>query len=936
MRTTTAALLIVFCCLVPLTHAQEGQSLFERARYFEEVEGNYPKAIELYGRVANGDGAVLPDDSTRAWLRLGLCESRLGRLEVARQAFERAAKGDGPAAERARQVLAGGVDEERRSRNLVTHLLDLFVGRSDGWQDAGQSLVVLGDIAVPQIIERLEHEENEFDAAVDMAVLLIEIGTDRVVDYVEKVFTGEDAYAKRLLVSGILGGEYGTAQVPATATRLATALLPGLPIVPAIRRGTYAAALLAALPVDVCVGLLDGYGVEVRDPVLRELNRRGEFGSEASLRRIAAVALRAVEEDQSEAGWTLIKSAPFHQRSRGTLVTALKGRLLERPHGLFTPNVNSWLDVNNVSHSQLEDVDLGIDIASSVRLTPSELLELAEHWREAITSESRLWTRLSMATLIREHVAVWGGEAEPTLCRLVDFGLEIRAIDQWLEAHCADGPRLALVLFPHLEDVEARRCAWNCVRGALDADLLQHVAAAIRAEVPHASELVGFLAEMNRPDCWAVLDQLGESSMSAADSIALRVDEPSLLPSELLRRWIVSPAISDDARERLLWLAGVRGVRLDDRIGRVLELGIARYLRLVERGEGHAPRSTRFQWVPWLLGYVPIESRALAPSFDHPSYTPHAYDEAEVVKLLEATYLCGPPAEKIWTDLEPFVSRERSQVPIDFALRIPSLLDHAPSATVRDLSVKLYLDSAIAADAKRRTVGEWLAAGNLELLRAAVRTALPGVLDPDLLRRLLDCGDSAIVEDTLRQVAQLGDERARDWIAPFLRSPETSTRIAAVRALTALGFGSALDTLLDLLARDPDESIRQSVAQSLAERPEPASEAALVESLRDPSLPVRQAAKAALDALAVYHEYLARSRDRSSDGPRREEALQKLIAKATGQGAIPNRVAAIRALIAFPEPELTSVLIDLLEDRNPSIQTAAQATLDELLAVLAR
>ena len=178
-------------------------------------------------------------------------------------------------------------------------------------------------------------------------------------------------------------------------------------------------------------------------------------------------------------------------------------------------------------------------------------------------------------------------------------------------------------------------------------------------------------------------------------------------------------------------------------------------------------------------------------------------------------------------------------------------------------------------------------------------------------------GMAAALEDPIPEVRRYALEKLNnnegdyvDWrtfpsskVVPFLRDPDSRTRVAAVSALGAIQAKEQAGELVKLL-KNPDSEIRQAAITALGAMQAKEQAGELVKLLKNPDSEIRQAAITALGAMQA-----------------KEQAgeLVKLL-----QNSDSNiRRAAITALGAIQAKEQAGELVKFLRDSDPEIREAA-------------
>lgn len=182
----------------------------------------------------------------------------------------------------------------------------------------------------------------------------------------------------------------------------------------------------------------------------------------------------------------------------------------------------------------------------------------------------------------------------------------------------------------------------------------------------------------------------------------------------------------------------------------------------------------------------------------------------------------------------------------------------------------------------------------------------------------------------LSLLAQHGGAAHADLLASFLRRPSDKLRAAAVWALSQLRGADVVDQLLPAFA-DPSSSVRETACHAAERLRDRRLAPALVQLLRDPVSAVRERAKSALEATEFYVDQTERwQRLLHGAGLQANTAAEALVQQTKPANDKRIRLAAIRGLGALGVKETLPLLIQLMQDPDPDIATAATTAVDTL------
>jgi hypothetical protein len=161
-------------------------------------------------------------------------------------------------------------------------------------------------------------------------------------------------------------------------------------------------------------------------------------------------------------------------------------------------------------------------------------------------------------------------------------------------------------------------------------------------------------------------------------------------------------------------------------------------------------------------------------------------------------------------------------------------------------------------------------------------------------------------------------------------SPDRVVRSRAWATLAARADDRSLDTILPMHA-DQEEAVRKTFCTTALRLLDRRFVPPLLTLLRDPSQEVRDAAKAALDAIRYYVTETERGQRLLGDaGLDAGNAAEALLAQAKAGQPKAARLAAIASLGTLAVAETTPFLIQLLQDQDADVAAAAAAALEKI------
>ncbi|OGR66204.1 MAG: hypothetical protein A2X31_05635 [Elusimicrobia bacterium GWB2_63_22] len=224
---------------------------------------------------------------------------------------------------------------------------------------------------------------------------------------------------------------------------------------------------------------------------------------------------------------------------------------------------------------------------------------------------------------------------------------------------------------------------------------------------------------------------------------------------------------------------------------------------------------------------------------------------------------------------------------------------------------------------------------------APVPPAAPVVSPFDEAVAGLRSADGALRRQAAETLARSRDQRAAPHLTKALSDSVPGVRAAAVDGLCQLARRDATPKISEILAKDPDATVRQQAAGSLAYMMDPAAGPALIKALKDKELAVRYAAANTLGAMkyAPAEEPLI---DALSDKEMRRIAIAALgqlqSAKAAGKiaGSLTDadkftKIEAIKALGSIGDASSSDEIKKFLDKaEDPAIRMEAALALARL------
>lgn len=225
-----------------------------------------------------------------------------------------------------------------------------------------------------------------------------------------------------------------------------------------------------------------------------------------------------------------------------------------------------------------------------------------------------------------------------------------------------------------------------------------------------------------------------------------------------------------------------------------------------------------------------------------------------------------------------------------------------------------------------------LADDDLEIVREALGLARRFRLDDPSsliapLTALLDNADDRIVTSAIGTLARLAGPSSYAMIARFADHP--SQTYAVAHTLVELDQERAIRELLPRLSTPEHAGTMCSIARKTLDR---RFVPALIAALRSPNETTRTAAKEALDAIEYYVSQTQRWQRLLDEAGLDASTAAEALIKQARSGDQTIRLAAIRSLGTLGKAETLPFLIQLMQDQDAAVKSAAAQALEKINA----
>ncbi|MBI5851861.1 MAG: HEAT repeat domain-containing protein [Planctomycetes bacterium] len=904
---TTCLLLAALAATGPRATAQErnDELRLQRAILAEDAERDFERARGLYQAIADDESAPAAMRGEAA-TRLAKVLSKLGRHEEAAAAGERArAWLPKPSADPAQDQ---AVDAE------IRELIEKLRNGTGGTMD----LAWYGERAVPALLAVTDAELG-LSVVTLLSEVAFRIGGPRVEAWLDSVASGNDPLRRRAVLRG-----YGRMR-PSTPGRVDASRLS------AFARDMDAEVRITALELDILGEWPD---------FLASLGHE-----DARVRRAAWSRFTDSVGPRSRFGW---EQPGFDARA-----IALYGALAERHREITRDEIahamnlcaggpNSGVNVLLLLRALAEFETFECSGTGNLEVPPDSLATEVVKAARRVATETAGTTRSRIGGLvIRNAVSNWTRASMPQLLELATLGVGFEPTRFVAIAQPKDWSALLV----RIGDLKLT-----------DDGLRQLLEKSLRVEIPTSAfaPLRDFvLAQTESRDARTrdfpvlahALMRLGlfddEASLAWCEEFLIRglpqrgvcKGEPQLLDG--LRANLSRALLSGDAPARRMLrrrLAVVEGA----------EFAVLRNQALARIAIDHDVEAAPLFAVAYAHGLatsgIDADLRGGADAFNrearglqwvlfHGSWT-----SADRIAVLDRVLQLGTP--EVWADFGNFgigVPAEKR----DPALRsvVATHLPGCPNAEQRRRLFRNIVDEDSDAGTVPAARLVWaLRDDDPELAREALQLASRCTFDdPNALvapvTTLLASPDFRIASAAIGTLSKLGGSASWATIAPFLDRPDVA--YAAAYSLFALDQERAIAEILARAERRELESAVCSLAKRTLDR---RFVPALIAALRSQNESTRTAAKEALDAIEYYVGQTARWQRLLDEAGLDAGTAAEALIKQARSGDQTIRLAAIRSLGTLGKPETLPFLIQLMQDQDAEVKTAAAQALERINA----
>lgn len=943
MRVWMLGLVAMTVLAGPAVAQDDPQRTFLKATTVRDAEHDPKAAAKLFEQVGRNTKAPA-ELRTRAWLEAGRCRALVGDDTGARTAFEKAAKGEGPAARLAKDRLAGKPDEAAMRFYGRVHATVARLGDGDGdkIKRAVQELGWIGPGATPIVAAVAENEKQRLEFVTDLARVIVQLGGKEAAMFLDRARQQDDVLWRRAVLRGMVGPNWRD-------SHLIDAIRRWTADPDALVRAEIVDHLYYALSAEDLVRLLDDPSEDVRAKTWLRLyslsgDSRPDYRSRVPKKLLSArlgAMLRSESRQLREGAARFMTTLWETADGRRAFLDAVIG---ERRDELFT--VGGSGSFPSYSGGPFDTPPSPETVLEAVQAAPAASRSTRPHPA----------TR-SLFAFVLSCLDAWNEDALPTVLACIDKGY-----DQAHRMHSnrrASG-RLTAWLLEKGGDrglVEVSRRLDTVCRGFG----LEPLAG--RTTLPKAA--FGGLAAFARK----YADQLHHDDLNnpfvvepVLDALVATGDRrvPGLF-SELIEksRFALPPVMerlhklqgkeADAALARLITTAkpdnreleGVRTMVLFELFCRGYskpDAYVAGYRLGLPRGRvvGSAFDTEAFSDGRGLAWF----NREWQPA-DDPRRKKLSGEE--MAKILDACLSIedGRVRAKAWRDLlEPDGSTRRIRGGLGGAAHVNLSLPSDALAVVyrRALTsarfdfIAALLTKRVAAPAElKKTLFEDVLALENRRIAGSIIASVDAPAD-ELIPRALQAYDAdRYVRDLVTMLAGWKRPDMIERIRKLIDHEDSRTRTRAWRALRLVDV-DWVHRRLGRLLEGSDKGLKLWALQEAVTRVDPELAPHLLELLRDPDLTIRKQAKLALEAISLYVDHKTRwEKLKSASGLDASSAAAALIEKARS-GNKDVRVAAINSLGTLAVPETLPILITWMEDEDKDIARAAKEAVAKINA----
>lgn len=896
MNIPITALCAILFAVAPAAQQRSIDSVFAEARVAAEVEHDYPKAEKLYEFIVKASNSRA--HQSKAWLQLANLQRRLGKVDEARLALQKAADGEGPAAEEAKQRQAGESLSDGRIMDLISKFRTGAIEQPD--------LVWYGPSIVKPLIEWVDGESVDLKFVTRAANVLFAIGGEEVFAWIRALPEKASPLKRRAVLRAPI--------VAAAHLRGRTMLRDALRVFARDPDVSVLKDAITKLGEHVkwsdLLDLIEHEDPDVRDAAWRELGSREDVASIADRRRILDAIRR------SNGAW--YPEGAMVRRQFVSIDTPAERELYLG--ALVIPNL--------VASPKLTVPPDGVN------LHVQEVSRIARSFGPV--DDTRGGRHTALGFFAKRVMPTWNRDAVPTVLELVELGYD-KWIDsfEFFEQH-AQPEDWAKLIALHKEAPDGFK-NWLSVRKkdmpALHADLFEPLR--VYVEDVRVSDTAIARQHREKKRDHDAITRIG--SIRNERTTAWLVEcmkralarDPNWVHGEEDAVGVFRAAAYPFFRGRVndLTREGVGVIARSD------ELDYASHAigMLIQAGDSSVVEIVREMYASGNAGRRPLR-QALN---DLVSGTDDASPEL-CVTLVRACLDTG--SDEAWADIQHAASALGGHMPstakslpevAEIARIVIARIKSAPDAfraTIVDRLFNLRLEGVDLTGMIRELAGDPAVE-----VRRHVAAATRHLADPEkelaVLRKLAADADAEVVWRLASSIGREPSEALTELLMPLLEHAHNNVRLAALRSIA---LGTAKERAGEIALRFKDDANARWTLCDIAQRSlDPKLAPLMVEFLRDTH--AREKAQEALDAIRTYHDEKARwSRILSGTGLGTNSAAEALVDQARDGKTLAVRIAAIQSLGTLAVAETLPVLIVFMQDDDPKIAAAAKAAIDKI------
>ncbi|MFT7616585.1 MAG: HEAT repeat protein [Planctomycetota bacterium] len=947
MKRTIAAFIVAVTSFVfaqQEDQAELSRADFDKAVQVETMEGDLVSAVNLYARAA--DNETLDDITrTRARYRMGLIYRRLGQDHDADRVLKQAAKGKGPAAKNAENVLAGKKPQDEKDWSVQgrIHRSISKLYRSTNYPIGISELTLIGEPAVPPLVEAVHNEKNDLTFVKRGVSALIAIGGPAVASWIDSVADEKDLFYRRTVLDAIYSG---IESVKGNKTKLSTASMTAgirrfmldpdsstaqraIAVLAKLKSRTNEAEVLAVLrrsePEVVTSFLRSASSLRLRDLVSGNPDFVDQIATQLKAHFLSGpleLQQKIMRFAQSHYGLSKETAHHFYE-----LMALAKGPIAQDrlwANGLGFYNLNNNGEVIPAAKFLAFANNFPKDFFHNIDQTDWNLL------REKFPRQS------GFLSGILNMNSYWKSNDVPAMIELLRLGASfegdgfqnhlIKVSEPEQLGYLLDN----LSLFSRPYNI-ANRAVIQDPNPAYEAPLVNWVNEYLSRDHSEKGWSQSFswsfiraIAHQRTPAMNTFLVELAAKEAKLYRAIANSVTMPNIFTEEVLPTFRVLLAMDCDEKDAglsrfELWVPLYRHGDPKD---------IPLLVAAARKGLGNSKRvksSRRKKNSPeWGCGTLPFREPT--------KFTPEqrASIFAQVIKGREEDL-----EEFILEGLEDYSKSSGSSAEEFSAPLVLMVADtvFALEDKAQEHILKFVLAMGIT---KMEPAKTWVLRALKDLpntLMYRLLGELESKFDKDTeaaLKALLNGTDDRITTAVLDSLDSHGDGRFTDDIAKLLVHQSSSVRVGAIRALVAIEREKSVPTILPL-ASDISAYVRKTLCGLLGEVPERTVVPVLVEALRDPNEEVRKAAEASLKRVQFYFDQ-KKNWDRflNDAGLDATSAVSALLKQAKVGNDQAIRLIAIESLGTLGVAETLPILIQFMTEGDAEIQAAAKLAIDKI------